>query len=329
MSILVTGGAGYIGSHVVHMLCDAGEDVVVIDNLVTGFQSALPEAAAFYQGNVGDALLLRRIFKRHAIEAVMHFAGSTVVPESVANPMKYYQNNTANSAVLIAECIKAKVKRFIFSSTAAVYGSSDGTPIDENIPLDPLSPYASSKLMTEEMLRDAAESSPLNYVVLRYFNVAGADSQGRTGQSSANATHLIKVACQTALGERSHLDIYGDDYPTEDGTCIRDYIHVTDLADAHILALKHLQTTDTSLTLNCGYGHGVSVKEVIDVVNEVCGRPLPVQIAGRRPGDPSAIVADSTALKDILDWQPQYDDLHVIVSSAMGWEKQCLQKKAG
>ncbi len=321
MSILVTGGAGYIGSHVVLGLLEAGEEVVVLDNLVTGFASAVPKEARFIKGDVGDQALVRRLLKEHRIASVMHFAASTVVPESVSNPFKYYVNNTVNSTTLIECCARAGIENFVFSSTAAVYGSGDGKPVSEEQPLNPESPYASSKLMTEWILRDAAAAYGFNYIALRYFNVAGADPRGRAGQSTANATHLIKVASQVVLGQRPCLEIYGDDYPTQDGTCIRDYIHVTDLANAHLTALDHLRTHKQNGVYNCGYGKGYSVKEVVKAIESECGITLPVKIVGRRPGDPVSIVADSTRLRKELNWTPQHDDLAFIVRTAVAWEE--------
>jgi len=329
MSILVTGGAGYIGSHVVLGLLEAGEDVVVLDNLCTGFAAAVPEAAQLVRGNVGDGELVRAVLQNHDIDAVMHFAASTVVPESVVDPFKFYFNNSMNSSVLIKECAEFGIKRFVFSSTAAVYGSGDGTPVTEEAPLNPESPYASSKLMTEWVLRDAASAYDFNYIVLRYFNVAGADPQGRAGQSTLNATHLIKVASQVVIGARTHLDIYGDDYPTPDGTCVRDYIHVSDLADAHLTALDQLRKTDENGTFNCGYGSGYSVKEVVQAIEQEFGKSLPVKIVPRRLGDPVSIVADSTALRTQLHWTPRHDDLAFIVRTAAAWEKNNLHREAG
>ncbi len=329
MSILVTGGAGYIGSHVVLGLLEAGEEVVVLDNLCTGFAAAVPQAATLIKGDVGDAELVNRVLQERKIDAVMHFAASTVVPESVVDPFKFYFNNSVNSSVLIKACAEAGIKRFVFSSTAAVYGSGDGTPVSEDHPLNPESPYASSKLMTEWVLRDAAIAYDFNYIVLRYFNVAGADPAGRAGQSTLNATHLIKVASQVVIGERPHLDIYGDDYPTPDGTCVRDYIHVSDLADAHLTALTHLRQTKKNDTFNCGYGSGYSVKQVVKAIEQEFGKPLPVKIVPRRLGDPVSIVADSTRLREQLHWTPKHDDLAFIVRTAAAWEKSNLHLAAG
>ena len=331
MSTLVTGGAGYIGSHVVLSLLDAGREVVVLDNLITGFRHAVAADAELVVGDIGDADLVRRLIRQHEITDVLHFAGSTVVPESVHEPLKYYLNNTAKSSVLIDECLQGGVRNFVFSSTAAVYGTASDKPVSEEVALEPMSPYATSKLMTEQVLQDAAAVNPdFNYIALRYFNVAGADPQGRSGQSTAKATHLIKVACQAALGDRPQLEIYGTDYPTPDGTGVRDYIHVTDLADAHLLALEHLAKTGQSEVLNCGYGHGYSVLDVIKAVEAVCGiEALPVKKVERRDGDPAAVVANSDKLRDLFEWKPRYDDLKTIVRTAWEWEKRCLQRKAG
>lgn len=328
MTIFVTGGAGYIGSHVVLALLECGEDVVVLDNLVTGFAWAVPDRATFIEGDVGDRELVARICTDYRIEALLHFAASTVVPESVTEPLKYYLNNTAQTANLFDVCSQNRVEHVVFSSTAAVYGGNSEKPVNEEVTLNPESPYARSKLMSEWILRDAAQARGFNCIALRYFNVAGADPDGRSGQSTANATHLIKVASQVALGMRPKLELYGDDYATRDGTCIRDYIHVSDLADAHITALNHLRAANTSGVFNCGYGRGYSVKEVIKAVEAEWGAELPMTIAERRLGDPAAIVADSSKLRNELRWTPKYDDLAVIVRTAMAWEKRCLQKQA-
>ncbi len=321
MAILVTGGAGYIGSHMVHALVDAGESVVVLDDLSTGYEAVLPEAASLVLGDIGDEALVGRIIAERGITAIAHFAGSIVVPESVADPLKYYRNNTVNSRNLIAAAVKGGVGAFLFSSTAAVYGEPTGEGvISEAVAPAPVSPYGWSKLMTEIMLRDTAAAHGLRYAVLRYFNVAGADPKGRTGQSTPNATHLIKVASQTALGRRPLMQVFGTDYPTPDGTCLRDYIHVTDLIDAHVLALKHLMVGGENLTANCGYGRGFSVLEVVDAVRRASGRDFRVDVVGRRPGDPSALVADSTRIRTLLGWKPAYDDLDAIVRHAFAWE---------
>ncbi|HCY54934.1 MAG TPA: UDP-glucose 4-epimerase GalE, partial [Oceanicaulis sp.] len=291
MTVLVTGGAGYIGAHMTLALLDAGEHVVVLDNLVTGFDWAVDKRATFVLGDAGDMGLVSRLITEHSITDIIHFAGSVVVPESVTDPLKYYANNTAASRNLIETAASNGVERFIFSSTAAVYGMAGNEPVSEDAPLAPLSPYGRSKLMTEWMLADLAATGAMDYGVLRYFNVAGADPQGRAGQSTANATHLIKAACQAGVGVRERLDLFGTDYPTRDGTCIRDYIHVSDLVEAHAVVLGHLRGGAGSVTLNCGYGRGASVREVIDTVKAVSGVDFEVREADRRPGDPAAIVA--------------------------------------
>jgi UDP-glucose 4-epimerase len=328
MSILVTGGAGYIGSHMVLELIDAGEKVVVIDNLSTGFPWAVHKEAALVVGDIGDANLVRRVIMDHDVSAIVHFAGSIVVPDSVIDPLGYYHNNTVKSRTLIATAIDTGVRHFIFSSTAAVYGNPAENPVSEDAVLQPMSPYGRSKLMTEWMLADAAHAHDFNYVALRYFNVAGADPQGRSGQSTPRATHLIKVACETALGKRTHMQVFGIDYPTPDGTCIRDYIHVTDLARAHLEALKYLREKDTSNIFNCGYSKGYSVLEVVEAVKRVSGVDLDARLTERRPGDPAAIVAASTKIRRTLGWTPQHDDLEKIVSQALGWEERLADLKA-
>lgn len=320
MSILVTGGAGYIGSHMVWRLLDGGEDVVVLDRLSTGFEWAVPREVELVTGDVGDAERLERVFADHDIEAVIHFAGSIVVPESVADPLAYYLNNTAKTRTLLEACVNAGMANFIFSSTAAVYGTPASVPVGEDAALMPESPYGMSKLMIEHMLRDVSVAHPLRYAALRYFNVAGADPAGRAGQSTQNATHLIKVATQAALGKRPYMDIYGTDYPTADGTCIRDYIHVTDLVEAHYLALEHLRSGSGNLVANCGYGRGYSVLDVVDAVKTASGNDFPVHRVGRRPGDAVTIVADSKRLQETLQWTPRHDDLQEIVSHALAWE---------
>jgi len=321
MSILITGGAGYIGSHMVLAALDRGDEVVVLDNLSTGIRALVPEEAHFHQGHVGDQTLLRRLFAYYRITAVIHFAGSIVVPESVEKPLAYYANNTMASRNLIEACVQSGVKSFIFSSTAAVYGVPGHNPVTEADKLVPINPYGRSKLMTEWMLEDAARAHDFRYVALRYFNVAGADPAGRTGQSTPNATHLIKRACQAALGRIPNLDIFGTNYPTRDGTGIRDYIHVSDLVAAHALALDHLQQNGASTVLNCGYGHGFSVREVIDKVSSVVGKKVPTREAPPRPGDAAELVADSSRLQAQLGWRPAYDDLEEIVSTAYAWER--------
>jgi UDP-glucose 4-epimerase len=328
MGVLVTGGAGYIGSHMVLELLDAGEDVTVIDNLSTGFRWAVPDAARFVEGDVGDQALLRRLLKGDSIGAIIHFAGSIVVPESVADPLGYYLNNTCKSRSLIAAAVEAEVPHFIFSSTAAVYGMPRHNPVAEDAALEPISPYGTSKLMTEWMLRDTARAHALRYVALRYFNVAGADPLGRSGQSTARATHLIKVACETALGERPYLEVFGTDYPTPDGTCIRDYIHVTDLVRAHLDALRYLRGGGKSEVLNCGYGKGFSVLDVIGSVQRVAQRDFALRSGPRRAGDPAAIVAKADRISQVLGWQPELNDLDTIVGHALGWEKRLIEYRA-
>ena len=320
--VLVTGGAGYIGSHAVLALKDAGHFTVVVDNLTTGFRWAIPGDVPFYLGDIGDDALVAKIIADHRIEAIMHFAGSIIVPESVENPLKYYRNNTANSRSLIESAITGSVKHFIFSSTAATYGIPDVSPVREDTPTLPINPYGLSKLMTEYMLRDVAAAHDFNYCALRYFNVAGADPQGRTGQSTAGATHLIKVGVETALGKRSHVSVFGTDFDTEDGTGVRDYIHVTDLATAHVIALENLFADSArSHTLNCGYGHGYSVLQVLDAVDRVTNLQIERQFAGRRAGDPDSLISDNSAIKARFGWKPQYDDLDTIVSHALQWEQ--------
>jgi len=320
MAVLVTGGAGYIGSHTALALIEAGRDVVVLDNLRSGFLWAVPKGASFVHGDCGDMAFVADLMRKHGITAVIHFAGSIIVPESVTDPLGYYLNNTAKSRGLVAAAVMAGVRNVIFSSTAAVYGEPRQTPITEDAPFAPISPYGTSKMMTELMLRDTARAHDLRYVALRYFNVAGADPYGRSGQSTPQATHLIKVASQAALGQRSHLDIYGDDYPTPDGTCLRDYIHVSDLARAHVLALEYLEGDGESLALNCGYGHGYSVREVVEAVKRVSGVDFPVRMVGRRAGDPATLIAGADRIREVLGWRPQLDDLEAIVRHALAWE---------
>lgn len=319
--VLVTGGAGYIGSHTAQQLIDAGDTVVVLDNLSTGSTAIVPDEAIFVEGDVADEALLDQLMGPGDIDAVLHFAGSIVVPESVADPLKYYRNNTAASRTLIEVCVRRRVRHFIFSSTAAVYGIPDESPVSEDTPTRPISPYGTSKLMTEWMLRDTAAAHDLTYVALRYFNVAGADPAGRRGQVLKDATHLIKVACQTVTGQRDHVAIFGDDYPTPDGTGVRDYIHVTDLADAHVLALGHLRRGGASQVLNCGYGRGASVREVIAALERVSGQPIPTTVEPRRAGDPPSLTARAGAIRNLLGWQPRHDDLDMIVDTALAWER--------
>ena len=328
MTILVTGGAGYIGSHMVLELADAGEPVVVLDNLSTGFAWAVAEGVPLVVGDSGDQAQVARLIRQHHIDAIIHFAASVVVPESVSDPLRYYRNNTVNTRALIECAVNNGVRHFIFSSTAAVYGDPAQIPVPETAPLQPVSPYGWSKLMSEVILRDAGHAHGLRYTILRYFNVAGADPRGRAGQSSKDATHLIKVAIETALGARDKLDIFGADYPTPDGTCLRDYIHVSDLVRAHSDALRHLRSGAPSRTLNCGYGHGFSVREVIETVKRVSGVDFPVAIAPPRPGDPARIVADSTQARAVLGWQPRYDDLPTIVAHALAWERELMKRRA-
>jgi UDP-glucose 4-epimerase len=320
LTVLVTGGAGYIGGHMVLGLRDAGRDVVVVDDLSTGFAWALPPSVPFYQGDCGDQELVAKIIRHHGIRAVVHFAGSIVVPESVTNPLGYYLNNTVHSRALLAAVVAEGVREFIFSSTAAVYGNPADTPVSEDAALKPISPYGTSKMMTEIMLRDASHAHDLRFVALRYFNVAGADPKQRWGQSSERATHLIKIASQVVTGARESMDVFGDDYPTKDGTCIRDYIHVSDLIEAHVLALGHLNAGGESLVLNCGYGQGYSVLEVVDAVRKVSGRDLPIRIAPRRPGDPPELVAAADRIRAALDWKPAWNNLQAIVEHAVAWE---------
>jgi UDP-glucose 4-epimerase len=329
MAVLVTGGGGYIGSHMVWALLEAGEDVVVIDRLSTGFRWAISPEARFYEGDIADAALLARIFSENAVDSVIHFAGSIVVPDSVSDPLGYYENNTVKSRALIASVVEAGIPHFVFSSTAAVYGTPEVLePVTETVQLRPESPYGSSKLMTEIMLRDAAAAHDLTYTVLRYFNVAGADPKGRSGQSSKTSTHLIKIACAVALGKRASMNVFGTDYPTADGTCVRDYIHVWDLVQAHLKALQRMRAGGGSLVANCGYGHGFSVLEVLDTVKRVHGADFSVEFAGRRPGDPAMIVANPALAMKELGWTPQFDNLDVIVRNALDWEASLDRRNA-
>jgi UDP-glucose 4-epimerase len=329
MTILVTGGAGYIGSHMVHMLADAGERVVVLDNLSTGFEWAMPKGVPLVVGETGDQLRVAALIAEHRVNAIIHFAASIVVPDSVRDPLGYYRNNTMNSRALLEVAVNSGVRQFIFSSTAAVYGNPEQAPVSEDATLAPMSPYGNSKLMTEVMLKDVGAAYDLNFVILRYFNVAGADPALRTGQSTLGATHLIKVAVEAALGMRPKLDIYGTDYNTPDGTCVRDYIHVIDLANAHRAALTHLRGGGASATFNCGYGHGYSVLEVVDAVKRVSNRDFKVELAPRRPGDPAMIVADSARIRAQLGWSPRFDNLDTIVAHALAWERRLEDVRNG
>jgi len=328
MAVLVTGGAGYIGSHMVLALTDAGENVVVLDNLTTGFAWAVAPQAKLVKGDIADEALVERLIKENTIDAIVHFAGSIVVPDSVSDPLGYYNNNTVKSRALMAAAVKAGVKNFIFSSTAAVYGNPETMPVYETTAPAPISPYGTSKWMTEMMLRDSHAAYGLNYVALRYFNVAGADPKGRTGQSTPRATHLIKVACQTALGQRASMDVFGTDYDTPDGTCLRDYIHVSDLIAAHMDALAHLRKGGASGIFNCGYGKGYSVLDVIKAVERASGGPVNHKLVPRRAGDPAAIIAGADQVRKVLGWQPKYQDLDFIVRSAFAWEQHLMRRNA-
>ena len=324
--MLVTGGAGYIGSHAVLALLDAGWPVAVIDDLSNGTRDVVPDEAAFYEGSIADPALVERVFAEQQTRAIMHFAGSIVVPESVEKPLDYYRNNTVATHSLIGAAVTAGIRHILFSSTAAIYGAPEHVPIQEADPKLPINPYGASKLMTERMLEDASAAHPFNYGALRYFNVAGADPAGRAGQIGKGSTHLIKVAVEAAVGKRAHVDVFGDDYPTPDGTCIRDYIHVSDLADAHVRALERLaQAPDENLVLNCGYGKGLSVLEVLDALDRVLGRPVPRRPMGRRPGDPPMLVASNRALVETLNWHPRFADIDTIVTHALDWERKLLQ----
>lgn len=324
MNVLVTGGAGYIGSHTVCQLIDAGYDVVVVDNFYSGHRWAVHPKAVLIEADAGDRAMMQDVLKNYSIESVIHFAAHMVVPESVANPMKYYLNNVAVSANLIAACVETGANKFIFSSTAAVYGNPDAATVNENTSTNPINPYGTTKLITEWMLRDLVNSNneDFRYVALRYFNVAGAKHDGSLGQATPAATHLIKVACEAACGLRPGVSIFGSDYPTKDGTCIRDYIHIDDLARAHLDALKYLQQEGDSTVFNCGYGNGYSVKEVLETVKEVSGVDFPVHEVPRRLGDPVSLIADAGRIREKLGWQPQYNDLNLICASAYQWEKQ-------
>ena len=324
-TILITGGAGYIGSHAILAFLEAGRRLVVVDDLSTGRREAVPDPVPLIEGDVGDAALMDRVIRDHHVDTVVHFAGSVLVGESVADPLKYYRNNTAASRSLIEACVKGGVGRFIFSSTAAVYGMPEASPVSEGAATVPINPYGTSKLVTEWMLRDTAAVHDFDYVALRYFNVAGADPDGRAGQSTPNATHLIKVASEVVTGQRDHMEIFGEDYDTPDGTCIRDYIHVTDLAAAHVHALGHLADGGASLVLNCGYGRGYSVREVLGAVEKAAGRPLDIHSAPRRAGDSVTLVADASEISKRFPWRPQYDDLDLIVRNAIDWERKRVE----
>ena len=326
MTVLVTGGAGYIGSHMAHALVDAGERVVVLDNLTTGFEWAVPPGASLVVGETGDERRVAELIAQENVEAIIHFAASIVVPESVRDPLGYYRNNTVNSRALIEVAVRQGVRHFIFSSTAAVYGDPEQLPVREEDPTVPTSPYGSSKLMTEIMLRDAGRAHGLQHVIMRYFNVAGADPLGRTGQSTKGATHLIKVAVEAALGLRSHVDVFGTDYPTPDGTCISDYVHVSDLVAAHCHALDYLRRGGASATINCGYGRGFSVLEVIETVKRVSGVDFRVEFKDRRAGDPARVVGACKRAHSVLKWQPRFDDLQTIVDHALAWDRRLAER---
>ena len=327
MTVLVTGGAGYIGSHMVHALADAGESVAVVDNLSTGFSQFIPEGVPLYIGDAGDENLLEGVIGSHNVDTIIHFAGSIVVPDSMRDPLGYYRNNTGTTRNVLASAVKCGVRKFIFSSTAAVYGNPERMPVAEDAPTRPLSPYGTSKLMTELMLADTARAHDFRYVALRYFNVAGADPKLRCGIAVPGATHLLKVAVETATGQRAKFDVFGTDYPTPDGTCIRDLIHVSDLALAHRSALAYLRAGGRSETLNCGYGHGYSVLEVIEAVRRVSGRNFAVNQAARRPGDIMTMIAETRRIQAVLDWTPQFDNLDTIAAHALAWEEKLLSER--
>jgi UDP-glucose 4-epimerase len=326
MAVLVTGGAGYIGSHMVLALRDRGEEVVVLDNLFSGFRWAVPDEVPLVVGDAGDVETVAKVLRAHDVDAIVHFAARIVVPESVADPLGYYLANTVKTRALLAAAVGAGVAHVVFSSTAAVYGEPASAPVSEDAPLAPVSPYGASKLMSETMLRDATAAYGLRHAILRYFNVAGADPRGRSGQSTPQATHLIKVAVQTALGARPAMQIFGDDYPTPDGTCVRDYIHVADLIAAHVDALTHLRGGGASLTCNVGYGRGYSVREVVDAVRRVAGVDFRADLVARRPGDPAVIVASNRRARETLGWRPALDDLPTIVEHALAWERRLVQR---
>ena len=326
-TVLVTGGAGYIGSHAVLALHDAGWPVVVVDDFSTGHRRAVPEGVPLLEANIADGAALEPFLREHRVGAIMHFAGSIVVPESVEKPLDYYGNNTVATHSLIGTAVAAGVRHILFSSTAAVYGDAQKVPIEETDPTRPINPYGASKLMTEVMLADCARAYPFNYGALRYFNVAGADPQGRSGQAGKGSTHLIKVAAEAAIGKRSHVDVFGTDYPTPDGTCIRDYIHVSDLADAHVAALRNLiANPGESFTLNCGYGRGFSVLQVLDTLDKVTGTPVDRRMGPRRAGDPPQLVAANHRLIERLEWTPKHQDIEEIVASALEWERRLAEQ---
>lgn len=328
MAVLVTGGAGFIGSHMVWELLDHGEEVVVLDRLSTGFNWAVAPEAKLVIGDVADQQLIKTLIRRHHIDAIIHFAGSVVVPDSIADPLGYYDNNTSKSRALIEAAVRGGIKHFIFSSTAAVYGMTSSDPVAESHPLVPETPYGVSKMMTELMLRDTARAHEFRYTALRYFNVAGADPKGRTGQSTAGATHLVKVAVEAAVGKRNRINVFGTDYDTHDGTCIRDFIHVSDLVAAHRLALAHLRNGGDSLVANAGYGHGYSVLDLIEAVQRANGSGFEVHLAPRREGDMPCVIADSTRLKQTLGWQPQYNNIDAIAASSLAWERSLTRRNS-
>src|ERR1700742_222222 len=329
MTVLVTGGAGYIGSHMVQALVEAGESVVVIDNLSTGFSAFLPEGVPLLIGDAADENLVESVIVAQGVESIIHFAGSVVVPESMRDPLAYYRNNTMTTRSLLNTAVKCSVNRFIFSSTAAVYGNPDQVPVREDAPTRPMSPYGSSKLMSEIMLHDVAVAHGMTYVALRYFNVAGADPLARMGLATVGATHLLKIAVEAATGQRAKIDVFGTDYPTPDGSCIRDFIHVSDLAQAHRAALSYLRAGGSSVTLNCGYGRGYSVLETVEAVKRIAMRNIPVQYAARRPGDVMTMVADTSRLRATLDWTPQYENLDTIATHALAWEAKLMFERHG
>ncbi len=328
-TVMVTGGAGYIGSHAVLALRDGGWDVVVVDDLSNGRREGVPEGVAFLEADIADRAAVEPFLRQHRVRAIMHFAGSIVVPESVENPLKYYGNNTVATHSLIASAVASGVKHILFSSTAATYGAPERVPIEETDPTRPINPYGSSKLMTETMLADCATAHGFNYGALRYFNVAGADPQGRSGQVGRGSTHLLKVACEAAVGKRDGVDVFGTDYPTPDGTCIRDYIHVSDLADAHVAALgKLIEEPQESFTLNCGYGRGFSVLEMLDALDRVNGTPVPRRMGARRAGDPPQLVASNRRLVERLGWSPAHDAIEHIIGTALAWERRLAEAGA-